>query len=310
MVRRWGFVASVATAVLVLGVAMAAHPSLRNEIAAEFDVLFLVSWAPPVFGGLLAWILVKALGSREQLDRRIEAAMEGHPLDRELGWLALCLLGFLVCLAGLTEILRVYETAVNTDVAVAASFASRMLFLLVLPILVMDRSGITLDGRGTSMPGIAMGASEPWRWLGLVPVAAAVGLTGYVLVPHTGLPEPSYLLIGVLLAYAAVSVCEEVFFRSMVQTRLETRMGRWGGIMATSLLFALVYTLLTPFDRFAQLPGAGMVHDLGLAMLTYLPSSVLYGYLWTCFRNVWVNVLLRIGLFVLLVPSGLGSAVV
>jgi uncharacterized protein len=187
-----------------------------------------------------------------------------------------------------------------------------LLFLFRLPLLVLDRAGGVLDGRGTGMPAIALKVEEPWRWLGLIPVAIVLGLIGYVYtrVPDSGLPEPSFPLVGFVLAFAVISVCEEIFFRGMVQTRLEIIMGPWGGIVATSVLFALMYAIVRPYDAVSQLPGSGTVHDLGLALLTYGTSSLLYGYLWLCFRNTWLNVLLRIGIFFILTPPALETGMI
>ncbi|MFL1381203.1 MULTISPECIES: CPBP family intramembrane glutamic endopeptidase [unclassified Nocardiopsis] len=305
MVRRWGLAGWTTAALLVVLAAMAVDPGLRHDVVFESPVLFLVSWGPMLIGGVVAWALVKAFGDRADLDRRIDAAMQTHPINRELGWLTLFLVGFVLCMVVLSTILHMYGAEIGADLAMSASLVSRLLFLFTLPLLVMDRSGVVLDGRGTGMPAIALKVEQPWRWLGLIPVALVLVLIGYIMVPHTGLPEFSFPLVGFVLAFALISVCEEIFFRGMVQTRLEIIMGSGGGIVATSILYALMYAIVQPYDAVSQLPGDGFVYDLGLALLTYGTASLLYGYLWLCFRNTWLNVLLRIGVFLIITPPDL-----
>ncbi|MGQ4270823.1 lysostaphin resistance A-like protein [Nocardiopsis changdeensis] len=309
MVRRWGLAGWTAAALLVIAVTMAVDPGLRHDTFGT-PVVFLISWGPMLLGGLVAWGLVGAFGRRAELDRRIAAAMQTHPINRELGWLALFLVGFVLCMVVLSTILHLYGSEIGADLEMSSSLVSRLLFLFTLPLLVMDRSGVVLDGRGTAMPSIALKVEQPWRWLGLVPVVLVLALVGYILVPANGLPEPSFPLFGFVLAFALISVCEEIFFRGMVQTRLEIIMGPWGGIVATSILFALMYAIIQPYDPVAQLPGDGLVYDLGLALLTYGTASLLYGYLWLCFRNTWLNVLLRIGVFLILTPPDLEPVMV
>ncbi|SHK51307.1 CAAX protease self-immunity [Nocardiopsis flavescens] len=306
MVRRWGPAGWLTAAgLLALATALVAEPGLRHDVLFDTPLLFLGSWGPILLGGVIAWGLSRAFGDRPTLDRRISAALQSHPINRELGWLTLFLAGFVLCMVVLSTILLMYGTEIGADLAMSASLVSRLLFLFTLPLLVMDRSGVVLDGRGTGMPAIALKIEQSWRWLGLVPVAVVLALVGYVLVPYHGVPEPSFPLAGFVLAFALISVCEEIFFRGMVQTRLEIVLGPWGGIVATSLLFAFVYAVVQPYDPLSQLPGDGFLGDLGMALLTYAPVSVLYGYLWLCFRNTWLNVLLRIGVFLILTPPDL-----
>lgn len=313
MVRRWGLLGWAGTALLFLAVALTVDPGLRHDVVFDFPILLLISWGPMLAGGLVAWGLSRAFGDRPALDRRIASALQTHPINRELGWLALFLAGFVLCMGVLGTILHLFGEEIGADLAMSASLVSRLLFLFTLPLLVMDRSGVVLDGRGTAMPAIALKVEQPWRWLGLVSVALVLGLIGYVYVqvPDRGLlPEPSFPLVGFVLAFALISVCEEIFFRGMVQTRLEIIMGPWGGIVTTSILFSLMYAVVRPYDAVSQLPGDGAVYDLGLALLTYGPASMLYGYLWLCFRNTWLNVLLRIGTFFILTPPALDNGVI
>lgn len=308
IVRRWGLAWTLGVAAVLIIGPLILSPVLRSEVFGDSAVLLLISWIPMLVACVVAWGLSRGLGRRDELDRRVVGAMDGHPLNRELLWQGLMLIGFILSMMLISGVLRVYgeETGTTPDLAMSASLVSRLLFLFAIPLLILDRSGITVEGKGTAMPAIALGVSEPWRWLGLAPVALAVGMMGYLILPHIGLPPPSLTLYAMLIAFTMIAVCEEIFFRCMMQTRLEILLGRWGGIMITSAVFALTYALIQPYDAVAQLPPEhDLTHDIGMAMLTYGAASVLYGYLWACFRNTWINVLMRLAVFVLILPPDL-----
>ncbi|MEU3020640.1 MULTISPECIES: CPBP family intramembrane glutamic endopeptidase [unclassified Nocardiopsis] len=307
MVRRWGLTWAVGlAAVLIIGPILA-RPLMREDVFGEPSVLFLIAWSPMFLGMLIAWGLSRGFGRRRELDQRITAAMDGHPVYRELAWMALLLTGFVLSMVVLSWIFSVYgeETGVSPDLAMSVALVSRLLFLFAIPLLILDRSGLTVDGKGTAMPSIALKISEPWRWLGLIPVLVSVALIGVLITPHIGLPPPSLTLYAMLVAFTVVATCEEIFFRGMMQSRLELLMGRWGGIVATSVVFAMTYAFIQPYDAVSQLPGIDFVHDTGMALLTYGVASLFYGYLWACFRNTWINVLMRVSVFVLILPPDL-----
>lgn len=305
MLRRWGLTFWVGLAVLLVALPMLVRPVLRVDVIEESAVFFLISWSPMLIGGIMAWGFVKTFGDRGGLDLRVTQVMVGHPINREMAWNTLFLVGFVLSMFLLSLIFGLYEAEIGADLAMSVALVSRLLFLFTLPILVLDRSGLTVDGRGGDLPLLAMKVTESWRWWGLAPVVLVLGLCGTLLVPNLELPQMSVALTGFLVAFAVIALCEEVFFRVMVQTRLEVLMGRWGGIVATSVVFALTYALIQPYDAVSQLPGQDLIHDTGMALLTYAVAGLLYGYLWACFRNIWVNVVMRIGLFLLLMPPDL-----
>lgn len=307
MVRRLGLAGWVVLAVVLVAAPLLFHPVLRMDVAGVFPFLALVAWVPMLVGCVLAWTMVRGFGAREQLDRKAVQALEGHPLFRELGWLLLFLVGFVLTLMLLKLLFAMFAAPVGADLAMSEALVSRLLFLFTLPLLVMDRSGVTVDGRGTAMPAIALKVDQPWRWLGLVPVVVVVVMTGYLVVPRTELSQPTLQLLGFVLAFSVIAVCEEIFFRGMIQTRLEVLLGRWGGIMSTSVVFALTYAVIQPYDAVSQLPGTDLAYNTSLALLTYAVASILYGYLWACFRNTWLQVLLRIGIFVMIMPPDLST---
>jgi membrane protease YdiL (CAAX protease family) len=309
MVRRWGLIVWLSAAVLFVAVPIAFHPALRTDLAEGSGLLLFVGWTPMLLGGLVAWAVVTGFGHRALLDRRVHEALDGHPLTRELAWLGVFLTCFVLLIILLSEVFHVYGAHTGADLNMSASLVSRLLFLFTLPILVMDRSGITVDGKGTAMPAVALKVTTPWRWLGLIPVGAVLLLVGGTLIPRGGLPSLSLALIGFVLAFALIAICEEIFFRAMLQTRLEVLLGRWGGIVASTVVFALTYAVIQPFDEASQLPGEDYGYIVALALLSYGPAGVLYGYLWSCFRNMWLNVIIRIGMFIVLMPPTLNIGV-
>lgn len=300
MVRRWGFLVWTALAVVLVALPVGLQPEVRTHLFGSGLPFYLGSWASMLIGGVLIWAMMRTLGERRSLDAQVVRAYVGHPLRLELGWCLFLLAAFLLSMVVLSRLFGIFETEVGADLAMSASLVCRLLFLFTLPVLVLDRSGMTTDGRGTQMPNIVLRPRELWRWGGLFPVALTLSLMGAVFLPYTGFPRMSFSLIGLLVAFTVISICEEAFFRSMLQTRLEVYMGRWGGIVAASVIFALTYALIQTFDAVSQLPGEGLVEDIGLAMLTYGAAGLFYGYLWACFRNIWLNVLIRVGTFVLL----------
>ncbi len=309
-VRRWGFLAWAALAVVLVALTVGLHVELRTHVFGDGLPFYLGSWASMLIGGTLIWVLVRTLGERRRLDAQVVHAFVGHPLRFELVWCLFLLMAFLLSMAVLSRLFTIFETEVGADLAMSVSLVCRLLFLFTLPVLVLDRSGVTTDGRGTQMPNIVLKPRELWRWSGLLPVVLTLGLMGAVFLPSTGYPQVSFALTGFLVAFTVISICEEAFFRAMLQTRLEIYMGRWGGIVAASVVFALTYALIQDFDAVSQLPDEGLVHETGLAMLTYGAAGLFYGYLWACFRNLWLNVLMRVGVFVLLVSPELTFGII
>lgn len=309
MVRRWGLVVGLSVAALVIALPIALHPVLRADLTEGAALLLFVGWAPMLIGGIMAWAVVSGFGDRDGLDRRVHQALDGHPLTRELVWLGVFLACFVLLMILLSQVFTLYGSHTGADLNMSASLVSRLLFLFTLPILVMDRSGITVDGKGTAMPAVALKVNTPWRWLGLIPAAVVLALAGYAVIPHVGLPGLSLSLIGFVLAFALIALCEEIFFRAMLQTRLEVLMGRWGGIVAATVVFAFTYAVVQPFDEVSQLPGDDAGYVIALSVLSYGPAGLLYGYLWSCFRNLWLNVIIRIGMFIVLMPPDLNIGI-
>ncbi|SHI60202.1 CAAX protease self-immunity [Nocardiopsis flavescens] len=265
----------------------------------------LVSWSLPVFGVVATRVLTGRFGDRRALDARVRTALAAHPLQRQLLSLGVFLCCCVALMAVMERVLSDLSLEMGTALTAPADLAARLLFLLALPVLVMDRSGVVLDGRGTRMPPIALKVTEGWRWSGLVPALVTMALLA-ALVPAPSSPWASPpVVFGVLFSYLLITVSEEVFFRGMVQTRLELMLGRWPGIIGASGLFALFYGAVQPTISLAALPSDEALYRAGLALLTYAPLGLLCGYLWSCFRNTWVNVITRMGLMTIAFPPTL-----
>ena len=93
-----------------------------------------------------------------------------------------------------------------------------------------------------------------------------------------------------LLGSAAV---EEVFFRGMVQTRIELLLGPAPAVVCTALLYSFAHALVGPIDASSGIGADGFLHGTATAVLTYGVQGLLLGYIWIRYRNTWVNTLLH-----------------
>ncbi|MEQ4300011.1 CPBP family intramembrane glutamic endopeptidase [Plantactinospora sp. B6F1] len=141
-----------------------------------------------------------------------------------------------------------------------------------------------IDWRG----GRAHRRAIPTRWYWLGPLPALLGWA-YLLYysPLAGSQDMSgyrqydriYLLAATLLTFVTASLAEEIFYRVLLQTRLEALYGRWPAIVVTSLLFAAMHV---------HRIGDGPLWEMVAVMLAWNGGfGVLAGYLWARHRNVW-----------------------
>lgn len=293
---------AVGTALFLVVFTLAIDPELRQDVMYGGGYRLLVSWGPTVTAGVLAGLLTVYFGRRRELDSRVRQALTTQPVHGQLVWLGLCLAACVVAIAGLYWVLSALGPGADVSTTAPISLVPRVLFLLALPAIAIDRLITILRGEGTGLSEIAVKVTEPWRWLGLAPVLLAIAFTALLLAPfRVGWP-PVVIVVVLIAVFLAAAFCEEAFFRTMVQTRLELLWGRWAGIITTSLLFALFYALIQPYLVLIPLPGDTFVQHLGMALLIYTPIGLLCGYLWACYRNLWLNTLLRTGLFFLAYP--------
>ena len=73
------------------------------------------------------------------------------------------------------------------------------------------------------------------------PFALALGLGMGFLHAHAVLPGVGAIAGAWLFTFFFIAVPEELFFRGWLQNLLERRMGRWGSLLLTSVLFGLAH---------------------------------------------------------------------
>jgi membrane protease YdiL (CAAX protease family) len=105
---------------------------------------------------------------------------------------------------------------------------------------------------------------------------------------------PLWLLATLaLLSFCSAGFTEEMFYRVLLQTRLERLLGRWNAIAASALLFGLFH--LPSRLAFVWLGTTGslgwdMVQALAGVVTGQVLLGMMAGYMWTRFRNAWWNV--------------------
>ncbi|WP_157080043.1 CPBP family intramembrane glutamic endopeptidase [Thermobifida cellulosilytica] len=261
-------------------------------------LVFLVwmCWAPAAVGIALAALLPPDRG-RTELDDRVALALRGHLLGRELIRLLLCLVAFPVGAVLLARLFGVFDDALY----VLGAPVARAVFLGLLPVLLVDRAGQLRVGRVSQMQVLAVRVGEAWRWWGAVPAAAALAVVVQYRWPAlTGL-DAAQLLLGALAVLLVVALPEEIFFRFLLQTRLEAVLGRGAGIVLVALLFAASYAALDGYADFFRLDAHAAGGDYAVSVAAYGVLGLCYGYLWARYRNIWLNVALRTGLLTALV---------
>lgn len=289
----WGGAAVVAVlAAIVVGAALAGRPEMPAEMQWLGLGAFWGVWLPVAAGLLLTWFLAGRTGQAE-LHRRTETALMGHPIVGELGVLLASLVGYIAAGIGLYQLFKLVIEDIPPGIGLPVA---RIVFLFLIPVLLVDRGGFTVSGHSTAMPGLAMRVREPWRWLGLVTVAVCVALASLD-IGEVALAGVRTVLFSVAVA-AAVCMIEEIFFRGMVQTRLELLMGRAPAVVLTALLFAGAHAVSGHFNPRNPLSYVGFIEGAGASVLTFGLLGLLLGYVWVRYRNIWVNALLYTGLVV------------
>lgn len=255
-------------------------------------------WLPTLIGLPLVW-LVSARGHRAEMDARVGRALTGHAVGIETVLLLACLVGHLVGSVALAALFGLFQDGL---LALATPVA-RVFFLLIVPVLLTDHAGLTLRAGTPAMSTLAMRVTEPWRWSGLAPVLLCLGALALLSPGHLA-PHHGGLVFGAIVALVAIAVPEEVFFRALLQTRLERLFGRWPGILLGALVSGLTFALLGDRSEIAAPGGVPWVPGVGFAVISHGVIAVLYGYVWACYRNIWLNILLRAGVVALLAAPG------
>ncbi|RCV48093.1 CPBP family intramembrane glutamic endopeptidase [Marinitenerispora sediminis] len=213
--------------------------------------------------------------------------LRGRRARREVWALLGCVAAFFV---GDLVLYGAYDL-VDPQLRALAYHTSKVLFLLLLPIMLTGRSGVM--GASSQPDVLQRGTRVPWgwRWAGVLAVVGYVYIA--VLIPWTTpapspgtLPNSYTLFARLALALVTAALLEEVFFRALLQTRLEYLLGRWPGIVVSAGVYAVASLVGT--DAYHSL-----VVDLAMAIAVQGTAGVLFGYLWTRYRNLWLNFLLH-----------------
>lgn len=159
---------------------------------------------------------------------------------------------------------------------------AKPLVFLVLPLVLLRTRGEPDPFRLTWWP------RRSWRWLAPIPAVLAFGWLSVLgplappLPTAEDYPDPVYLAVGATLTFFTANVLEEVFFRGMLQTRLEALFGRWPGILLAALLFAWLHL---PTHGQGSLPLT-----LGAIVAFQGFFGLFTGYLWSRYRNLWAPI--------------------
>ena len=270
-----------AAAALLICAAVAVHYSGREAPG------LAVLWACTGAG----FLLVRCCPPRTpeaDMRRRLMRALAGHTLTAEVVALAVCLAAF----AGsdvLFDRLLDLVGAATVGGAPIAYYAAKTIFLLLLPALLVGRTGIMRDWHGPDVAGFGLRVSERWRWGGLpvaflVPVLFAVPWTPAIAMPGR-LPSDQTVFLVLAAAFLFGVFIEVYFFAVLLQTRLEVLFGRWPAVLAMGTiypLFSLVGIAFAPEEAIGR--GAEALAALGA-------GALLGAYVWSRYRNLWVTLL-------------------
>lgn len=138
--------------------------------------------------------------------------------------------------------------------------------------------------------------SGAWRWWAPLLVIAVWFYLSQVApwIPrsdHSNL-DPVFLIIAATTTAITAGLGEELFFRRLLQTRLEAILGAWAGIGVTSLLFALMHL--------ASHSSGDVLLDIVRAIAVQGTFGWFLGAMWWRYRN------LTLVIFVHLIANGWG----
>lgn len=253
--------------------------------ADEYGATPLWALTVPVLVGL---VLVRLVPPRApgELAGQVRTALAGRRAGAESVLLVACLVVFIVANLALGR-------DADPDSPAALLYpASKLLLFLAVPWIALR----LLRPTPPASPSLRRIATLPgawWRWGGVVAVAVTLYLANFTpLAPPSptaeSLPPIEVLVVSMLITFLTASVLEEVFFRVWLQTRLEHVVGPWAGIVVSSLLFGVMHVASHHALGSPPLILAQVIAVQGV-------SGLLYGYLWSRYRNVWLIIALHTG---------------
>jgi membrane protease YdiL (CAAX protease family) len=167
-------------------------------------------------------------------------------------------------------------------------------YLVAKPVILLGGSLLALRMIPDEVAGGLRPVRPPtrWYWLGPVPAVLAWGYLLFFspLAADRDLSDylrydRGYLVGAMLVTFLISSVTEELFFRVLLQSHLETVLGRWPAITTSALLFAAMHI---------HMIGTGPLWVVVCTILAWNGGLGLFtGYLWSRYRNVWSLVLVH-----------------
>lgn len=140
-----------------------------------------------------------------------------------------------------------------------------------------------IDGAGYSLvPSRAALVTGIREWAFYFPFALIIGeLTGFIHF-HGALPAAGKIVADVLITFFLIALPEELFFRSILQNLLDTRLGSKGALLLAALLFGLSH-----FNH-----GAGF--NWRYVLLASI-AGIFYGRAWRKNRNIFSAIVTHTG---------------
>jgi len=116
------------------------------------------------------------------------------------------------------------------------------------------------------------------EWLFYAPIGIGLGLALHFIHFHRGVPTAIAALAAIFGTFLLVAIPEEMFFRGILQNLLETRFGRYGGLLIAATLFGLSH-----FNKRA-------VFNWRYVILATL-AGIFYGRAWRANRQILASVI-------------------
>ncbi|CQR75186.1 CAAX amino terminal protease self- immunity [Sporomusa ovata DSM 2662] len=173
---------------------------------------------------------------------------------------------------------------------------AKIIFLLIIPIFIYCNRGYNLS------------SLLQWKFQskGKNTIATALFLTLGLLINHNYLPRIievkdhiniMMVLISFLIPLLTAAIPEEIFYRVILQTRIEKLFGRTIGIFCSSIAFSLFHF---PSRFFLSNDMEGVAGNvLSVMMGTVFPifiAGLIFGLLWSKFKNMYLLIALHAGI--------------
>lgn len=115
------------------------------------------------------------------------------------------------------------------------------------------------------------------EWAFFLPLALTLGeVTGFIHF-HLAIPRAGQAVADILLTFLLIAIPEELFFRSILQNLLETRIGRTGALLAAAVWFGLSH-----FNH-------GVGFNWRYVLLACI-AGIFYGRAWRAKRQIFASI--------------------